>query len=906
MIASGKPDQGAMRDTIANVLRTVMPSFVRRRYTVKFVVSILFVIVVITSVGVFGFVQAQETVRDSAESNLRNDANLQANYINTWVSARKSNTLSLSKSDTVEQGDPSRISLFLDQRITNLGGGRSVVAVHALDIRGDDKRVIASTQNTLQGTPLSELDTPWTNTDAYFKTQSVSEQAAADTVDENRVYTSDRSYRSPAMGGEVVSFGAVTLNEDRAIVLEANIGSVFDTSDAADVEQSALVTADGDLVRRSENASTVFGSDPDAASPDQFARTEGPTARPPQETEFAVAGGRVLAASDVGARTQWAVVTSQPQQQAFAAAENTGRTIGIIIATALVSLALVGVVLGLQTVTPLTELRRKIQRMEEGDLSVELQTTREDEIGRLYGGFASMRDSLQSRIGEIEATNRRLEQKATEYSAVMRACAAGDLTQRMEPGEADDSMAEIAREFNEMVEELETTTEEIKRFADQVAISSREVTVSADEVLTASEQVSDTVQEINEGAERQNSSLQEINADVEELSDTIDDIAASSTEVAGLAGQTVQSGREGRQAAQEAIADMDEVTEESEVAVQQMERLEEETQQIDELIEFVDEIARRTNMLALNANIEATRSESEADSGFGVIANEIKQLSEESQQATENIAQRLERIQEQTGEAADVVEQTSRQITDSAANVREAVQALQEVTEYAEETNQGIQSISEANAEQVETTTEVATEVEEVAEISTRTSREAETVAALAAEQTAAVTQVSASAGDLSDRAEQLSERLDDFETDVPIDATETTAGGGTSPAGSSGEATPGVAAFDPGGGDQSGSDDGTEPAASASFNPDAGGSGSEPDANDGGGGGSAMFDPGRANGASDEPGETGTDGPDDGEAVFQPASVESDDDGADESESESDADTGFRPMTDGQGDDGD
>jgi methyl-accepting chemotaxis protein len=878
-----------MRDAINDAIKTVTPSFIRRRYTVKFVVSILFVIVVITSVGMFGFVQAQQTVQEESEQQLNTTAETRAASIASLVQNKKIQTASISRTAEVTSNSESTVTGFISsrvrdsQRYSGPESGANIAGVHVVQTDGT---VFASTDESLQGQSVDSVDRVWADNFAF----------ATDINDAQVV----RTFPTVGIvdGQRRLAFASPIAGTDRVVIVESPLGVTLESSNPTFT--TAIVNQNGNLVTERDEQSAGFGDGVNASGiRAQFASgmvSEG----------FITRGERLYSIRPVQGTQQWVAVTSVSTTEAFAVSQSVGQTIGVIIITALLSLGLVGVVLGFQTVTPLTELRRKIQRMEEGDLSVELQTTREDEIGRLYGGFASMRDSLQNRIGEIEATNRRLEQKATEYSAVMRACAAGDLTQRMEPGEADDSMAEIAREFNEMVEELETTTEEIKRFADQVAISSREVTVSADEVLTASEQVSDTVQEINEGAERQNSSLQEINADVEELSDTIDDIAASSTEVAGLAGQTVQSGREGRQAAQEAIADMDEVTEESEVAVQQMERLEEETQQIDELIEFVDEIARRTNMLALNANIEATRSESEADSGFGVIANEIKQLSEESQQATENIAQRLERIQEQTGEAADVVEQTSRQITDSAANVREAVQALQEVTEYAEETNQGIQSISEANAEQVETTTEVATEVEEVAEISTRTSREAETVAALAAEQTAAVTQVSASAGDLSDRAEQLSERLDDFETDVPIDATETTAGGGTSPAGSSGEATPGVAAFDPGGGDQSGSDDGTEPAASASFNPDAGGSGSEPDANDGGGGGSAMFDPGRANGASDEPGETGTDGPDDGEAVFQPASVESDDDGADESESESDADTGFRPMTDGQGDDGD
>jgi methyl-accepting chemotaxis protein len=758
-----------MSGPVEDAIKTVVPSFVRRRYAVKFVVSILFVILVISSVGVVGYTQALDSVRTDAEQSLRSDANLQANYINTWVGARKSNTLSLSKSDTVEQGEPSRINLFLDQRITNLGSRRSVVAVHALDIRGDDRRIIASTQNTLEGTRLTELDTPWADIDAYFRTGGISESAAADVVDENRVYTSNRTYSSPAMGGEVVSFGAVTLNEDRAIVLEADLGAVVGSEESARGQRSTLVNANGEIVQYSVNASRVFGDGPDPASPDDFARTEGITALPPSESEFAVTDETVLAASDVGGRTGWTIVTALPRNQAFATVQNTGRTIGLIIFAGLLSLGLVGLVLGRQTVTPVSQLRRKVERMERGDLDVDLETTREDEFGELYSGFGSMRDSLQERIREIQETNRQLELKATEYSQVMRACADGDLTRRMDTDADNEAMVEVAREFNGMVAELEATTERIKRFATAVTASSREVSASAEEVRAASRQVSDSVAEISEGADRQDENLTEIAREMESLSATIDEIAASSNEVAMVARETVETGQAGREAAQEAIEDMDRVTGETEAAVEQMEQLRHETEQIDELLEFVTDLARRTNMLALNANIEASRSMSADEDGFGVVASEIKQLSEESQEATGDIADRLERIQTQTTEAVSVVGRTAEQLERSAGNVREAVRALEEVTEYAEATSDGVESISAANDEQVETTAEVTEQVEAVAEISTRTARESETVATLAEAQTGTTTEVSESADELSARADRLSETLDGFETDADV-----------------------------------------------------------------------------------------------------------------------------------------
>jgi methyl-accepting chemotaxis protein len=738
-----------MRARIKNVVNSLTPSFVRRRYTVKFVVSILFVIVVISSVGMFGFVQAQDTVAESARSNLESTARLQADSITVWVSSRKGDASSLARQRTIRTGGREDVSRFLDERLGSLRESSGITGLHVVDLGGDV--VLSSTRDSLAGTAVSEVDAPWAGTSRL-------------PADSNAVFTSRRGYASPATGNDVVAFWTVDPSDDRLVVVEAEVGTVLGGEGAIEGQRTALVNANGDVVRPGTNVSAVFGAGPDAASPDGFGGSDA-------TTRFTSSGSRVFASAAVTEGTGWRVVTSAPESEAFAVVDSVGQTIGLIIFAGLLSLGLVALVLGRQTVTPLSRLRRKVERMEEGDLDVDLESDRVDEVGQLYAGFASMRDSLRAQIRRARETTRHLERKATDYSGVMRAAGDGDLTARMDPESESEAMTEIAEEFNEMIADLERTTERVKNFAYQVDISSREVTMSSEEVRSASEQVSDSVREISTGADRQSEALRSISAEMDSLSATVDEINASSDEVAAIAAETVRTGHEGREAARDAIEDMDRVTDESEEAVEEIQRLERETEQIDELLEFIGEIARRTNMLALNANIEATRSVESGDDGFGVIANEIKQLSEETQNATENIERRLERIKSQTADAAEVVQGTSRQVQSSAENVREAVAALEEVTEYAEATNEGVQSISEANEGQVESTVEVADRVEDVAEISERTSRESETVSTLAAEQTTAVTQVSESARGLSDRADRLGDTLDSFRTDAAVEA---------------------------------------------------------------------------------------------------------------------------------------
>lgn len=104
---------------------------------------------------------------------------------------------------------------------------------------------------------------------------------------------------------------------------------------------------------------------------------------------------------------------------------------------------------------------------------------------------------------------------------------------------------------------------------------------------------------------------------------------------------------------------MNEIEAESDQAITEIERLEAEMGQIDELLEFISEVAEQTNMLALNANIEASRSSS-TDDGFAVVADEVKELANETKLAAERIEERLDRIQAQTERTAVITRPTRR------------------------------------------------------------------------------------------------------------------------------------------------------------------------------------------------------------------------------------------------------
>ncbi|AGN01126.1 methyl-accepting chemotaxis sensory transducer [Salinarchaeum sp. Harcht-Bsk1] len=746
----------------------LLPSFIQRRYTAKFVVSILFVVLAIGIVGYVGYAQVNTTIEDSRQDTLRSSAEMQADSLDEWSQLMEQQSRAIGNLENVANGDGEAITSYeahLDD----------YVAIHVIDFSNDT--VVFSTVDTIEGNDFESVDDPWAS-------ESLQEEFFGGTM-----WMSEGSYESNALSGtQAIAFATPTsTNSERVVVIDAAIQTRIDQLTQQHSTQSTdIVNADYQYVL-SQNSETADGT-----IDDQNQREAIDAALETRNVQFTSNGGELRAYAPVngpGTADDWVAVTSIPKSDAYVVRDTVGQSVLMILAVAFLSLGIMGFVLGRQTVTPLRRLQSKAQSMEEGKLDVDLETGRKDEIGQLYSAFDDMRRSLREQIQEaqsareeaeaererIQRINMELESTADDYSTVMQQAADGDLTARMETSTDNDAMAAIAEEYNEMLAEIEETVEGLNAFAAEVATASEQVTASSEEVRSASEQISDSVQEISAGAERQNDSLQTVNQEMSDLSTTTEEIAASSNEVADIAEQTAETGRAGRDAAQAAIASMREIEDESSRAVEEIAQLEQEVSQIDELIERIQEISDQTNMLALNANIEASRTTGgEEDGGFGVVAQEVKELSQDAKDAAEEIEHRLESIREQTQRSAEEVEQTSEDVDEASTQVANAVEALEEIAEYAGETNTGVQEISAATEEQAATTEEVVAMVDEAATISEETTAESESVAAAAEEQTTALTEVSSSASDLSEQAARLSEALDRFDTDAEVEGAET------------------------------------------------------------------------------------------------------------------------------------
>ena len=255
-------------------------------------------------------------------------------------------------------------------------------------------------------------------------------------------------------------------------------------------------------------------------------------------------------------------------------------------------------------------------------------------------------------------------------------------------------------------------------------------------VQVAANDVDDQLAAIDDRASAQASDAQWVVEEMSALSATIEEIAATTAEVSEQSDRAATEASEGRAAAQEAIETMDDVRSVSEAVLTEVDALRERVDHIAEALDGIDRITDQTNMLALNASIEAARAGSESD-GFAVVADEIKQLAEESQAQADDIDTALAAVREATDDTVEQLEAAVEAIDEGADQVESAMTSLDSVADTVAETADGVTSVSDATDEQASTSEAVAERCETVAERASAIEGDLSTIRASRSEQTA-------------------------------------------------------------------------------------------------------------------------------------------------------------------------
>jgi methyl-accepting chemotaxis protein len=415
-------------------------------------------------------------------------------------------------------------------------------------------------------------------------------------------------------------------------------------------------------------------------------------------------------------------------------------------------------------VNPLNEAMRIVNEYSAGDLDARFDF-------ETKGDFKLFSDTLDDFGGNLQTI-------IADSSHVLDAISNNDLSQALS--------VQGVGEFKVLTDGVENTRKSLNNVVSMVHDSSRnvastaeEMSASVEQMSSSSYQVADTVSEISRGAQSQAAKTEEVSRAMVDMTMTVQEVATNSQRAAESARDSNELINNLGSIAKDLLVKMNSIrtaTSESSGVIMQLDG---KSKQIGEIVNLITNIADQTNLLALNAAIEAARA-GEHGRGFAVVADEVRKLAEDSGNAAKQISNLIGEIQEGTQNAVNSMQQGSAEVETGATAINEVAVVIEKVVGAGNQIANMVQDIAAAAQEQSASIEEITSSIEEVSAISEESAAGTEEASAAVQEQSATMQELSRSAEDLSRLAGGMKVVVDKFILDTNFSAGHTEKSGET------------------------------------------------------------------------------------------------------------------------------
>lgn len=346
----------------------------------------------------------------------------------------------------------------------------------------------------------------------------------------------------------------------------------------------------------------------------------------------------------------------------------------------------------------------------------------------------------------------------------------GNLGVRIDESRSKDEIGILVNSQRQMVSNLRSVLGDVLGASQSVAASAQQLATSGTELNSAIQQISTTVDQVSRGSQSQAQRIEKSKHTVEELAKSVNELSLSAKDSVEISNQVGMLSEKGAESAKEAGQRMNKIIDVTNESAQKVKVLAYKTNEITAALQVIRQIADQTNLLALNAAIEAARA-GEAGRGFAVVADEVRRLAESSAQSSDEIDAKLREIQGHAQEVVGEIETSANEVNQGKMVIDSSLKTLHEIAINIKNVSATVKMLSDAAHEQLNKVKAVSSDTIEIAAISEENASATEEASAAVEEQTAQTHEIANAANQMAELASQLQNAISRFKIDNEAEA---------------------------------------------------------------------------------------------------------------------------------------